>query len=203
MRKSDRPGRRHPLLLYRRWLDRFWPPTLLLGLLFLAAGGWQVFSPLPLLRSGGEAWLLGGGLLLLVLALGAALGRGLAYVQLRKDHLRLATPFLRLNVSYRRVIKAHPADFVQLFPQGESGWAERRFLEPFYGRTAMVVELNGYPLSRALLRLFLPRQMFSPLTTGFVLLVPDWMAFSAELESRRGAWLQGQNPGKRPLISQR
>jgi hypothetical protein len=43
--------------------------------------------------------------------------------------------------------------------------------------------------------------MFSPLTPGFVLLVPDWMEFSEELESRRGAWLQTQANHKRPIIS--
>jgi hypothetical protein len=199
--RKIRPSRRHPILVYRRWMDRLWPPTLLLGLLLAAAGGWYSFSPAPLLHTGREAWLLASGLLLLGMSLFCYLARSLAYLQFHRDHLRLVTPFLRLKISYRRVLKAHPADFIQLYPPSQAGWAQRRFMEPFYGRTAIVLELTALPLSRSLLRLFLPRQMFSPLTPGFVLLVPDWMEFSEELETRRGAWLQTQSNHKRPIIS--
>jgi hypothetical protein len=92
----------------------------------------------------------------------------------------------------------HPTLVQQLFPPGESSWAQRSFLEPFYGKTAVVIELHGYPMSPALLKLFLPAQMFSPQFTGFVILVPDWMKMSTELDSFYGAWLQTQGVRAKP-----
>jgi P2-related tail formation protein len=34
--------------------------------------------------------------------------------------------------------------------------------------------------------------MFSPQSSGFVFVVPDWMAFSTEVDSFRSAWMQAQ-----------
>jgi len=102
------------------------------------------------------------------------------------------TPFLRLNISFRRMRSAHPALLQQLFPPQSAKWAQRRFLEPFYGKTVLVIELKGYPLSPFLLRLFLPEQMFSTRSEGLVILTDDWMKFSTELDSMHGNWLQAQ-----------
>jgi hypothetical protein len=125
-------------------------------------------------------------------ALFAFFGRHMAYVQPRSDHLRVVTPFLRLHISYRRVLSAHPSEFSQLFPPQEASWAQRRLLSPFYGQTAVVLELASYPLPPWVLRFFLAPQMFSPHTTALVLLVPDWLRFSTELDSFMGAWQQLQ-----------
>ncbi|HEX7974440.1 MAG TPA: hypothetical protein VF498_08540, partial [Anaerolineales bacterium] len=77
-------------------------------------------------------------------------------------------------------------------PARMRGWAQHRFLEPFFGETAVVIELTGFPMARSLLRLFLPSMMFLRQNTGLILLVPDWMAFSTELDSLQGNWLQVQ-----------
>jgi hypothetical protein len=120
----------------------------------------------------------------------------MGYVQAREDHIRLVTPFVNLKISYQRVRSFHTANFVQLFPPKEASWAQRRFLEPFYGRTALALELSKLPLSKGFLRLFFGPQMFLPTTTGFVLLVEDWLELSTEIDSRMGKWRQGQAPGK-------
>jgi hypothetical protein len=198
--KVKKSGARYALLLYRRTMDRVWKNTLVLGVILLAL--WY----LPLLPDRSLGWisskdlLLAGAIVVLALCAFAFLGRSMVYVQAMYDHLRLVTPFLRLNVSYRRITSTHPVMIQQLFPPQASGWAQRRFLEPFYGKTAILIELSGYPLNPTLLKLFLPAQMFSPRSTGLVILVSDWMQFSTEFDTLVGNWLQSQknrpqNPG--------
>ncbi len=192
MNKPRKIGARHPLLLYRRVMDRLWASTLVLGIILLAAWGWTWLSPTRWFAGQENNWLAVAAGILLAFTLFAYFGRFVAYVQPRRDHLGLVTPFLHLRISYRRIRSVHPADFHQLFPPNEASWAQRRLLEPFYGKTAVVVDLNEYPLPRRLLRFFLAPQMFSRRTTGFVFLVPDWMTFSTELDSFMGVAQQGQ-----------
>lgn len=190
--KSQKSGNRYPLLLYQRVMSRLWAPTLVLGLILCSVWGWEWWYGTPLLRYGNSVWLAVAGLVLLAFSLFSFFGRTMAYVQPWADHLRLVTPFLRIKISYRRVRNSHPAVFQQLFPPKEASWAQRQILEPYYGKTSVVLELTDYPISPALLRFFLAPQMFSPRSKGLVFLVPDWMAFSTELDSYRGVWLQSQ-----------
>jgi len=190
-------GKRHPLLFYRRAMDRLWVATLFLGIILGGVWVWFWMSDTPLITPGNETWILAGSVAALGFTVFAYIARRAAYVQPRRDHLRLVTPFLRMNISYRRIRSVHPASFQQLFPPGKASWAQRSFLEPFYGRTAVVIELTSYPMSPGLLRFFLAPQMFSPQSTGFVILVPDWMEFSTELDTFRSARVQAPT-GKRP-----
>ena len=79
------------------------------------------------------------------------------------------------------------------WPAEKASWAQRNFLEPFYGKTVLVVELKGFPLSPGLLKLFLPDSMFARTTTGLVLMVPDWMQLSTDIDTFRGTWLQKES----------
>jgi hypothetical protein len=189
-------GKRHPLLIYKRAMDRALSAAVLLGVLIVVAWGWIYFGE-PQRMPDVTPWLIAGGLVAFVFIVFAYLARWMAYVQPRSDHLRVVTPFLNLKVSYRRIRSVHPSDFQQLFPPHEASWSQRNFLEPFFGMTAVVVELTSYPLNRGMLRLFLPRQMFSTGMPGLVFLVPDWMALSTELDSFQGIWLQFQKPRRK------
>jgi hypothetical protein len=122
----------------------------------------------------------------------------MAYVQPRHYHIRLVTLLAHQRL-YRRLISTHPADFAQAFPPKDASWAQRRLFEPFYGMTVVVLELSAFPLPPALLRLFLAPQMFYRRAKGIVLLVPDWMALSTELDSLVGAWQQEQKRRNMPL----
>jgi len=176
-------GRRYLLVLYAHMLNRWWPAVFFLGAALLALA-WG------LRRWPFEQWrwrtmasvggiVLFGALLLLII-------RRRAYVQPFGDHLRLVTPFLRLNISYKRIRRASSSAMHALFPpRSVSSW-NRGILQPLHKMTAIVVELNGYPVSQAVLRLFLSPFFFKDKTPHIVLLVRDWMRFSAELESLRG-----------------
>ncbi len=184
---TSKPGDRHDLLLAQRSWERLWKPALLLGVL-LSIAWWQAGTgKLPLIETADNLWVLGGAVICLLMGLFALVARNMSYVQPQAIHFRIATPFLKLDVAYRRVRSIRPVDLVQLFPPDRQSWARRRFLAPFYGYTAVAVELNGYPLPRAALQLFFPTQFFLPQATGFVLLVEDWMRLSTELDSRIGA----------------
>ena len=196
--KTSGFGKRYPLLFYRRTMDRVWKYTLFLGLLLLST--WA----LPLIRERNLGWigskdlLLAAAMVTFALTVFAFLARSMAYVQVKNDHLNLVTPFLRLRISFRRMRSAHPVLLQQLFPMDTATWAQRSFLTPFYGKTVIVVELRGYPISPALLHFFLPAQMFSPRSEGLVIMTDDWMKFSTELDTVHGTWMQAQKNKDRP-----
>jgi hypothetical protein len=175
-------GRRYPLIIYTRMMNRWGPAFLLLGAALIGIS-WAIYS------SGAEQWRwLGlasvGGLNLFVGML-MLLFRNGAYVQPFSDHLRLATPFLRLNVSYKRIRRTSPATMGSLFPPKSVSQVQADIIQPVAKMTAIVVELSAYPMSQSMLRLFLSPLFFKDKNPHFVILVNDWMKFSAELESMR------------------
>lgn len=175
-------GRRYPLVIYTRMMNRWWPAIFVLGLGLLAVAwalrswGYEEWRWLVFASIGGLSVFLG--ILLLIL-------RRSAYVQPFSDHLRIVTPFLRLNISYRRIRRTSMSNMGALFlRQSVSAW-RAEIIEPLAKMTAMVVDLNGYPMSQSTLRLFLSPLFFKDKTPHFVILVNDWMKFSAELDSMR------------------
>ncbi len=178
-------GHRYPLLLYIRMLDRWWPATLFLALgLFVLA--WAV-SRNPTFKSehaGRLALWFAGGLALLVTLILWGL-RFLAYVEPRAETLRVVTPFLRFDISYKRVRRIAVSEMHSIFPSNRlSGW-NREILEPLMHKTALILELNSWPLSPRLLRLFLSPFFFRDQTPHLILLVDNWMRLSTELDSFR------------------
>lgn len=189
---TRKSGTRHTLLFYRRTMDRLFSLTLILAIVLLLLLVWgELQAPGPV-DDAGEVWLMAGFLVSIGICLFAFFSRWMAYTQAHQDHLSIVTPFLNLKISYRRIRSIHPSLLQQVFPKENAKWAENSFLQPFYGKTAMVVEIRNYPMSPRLLRLFFPRYMFSPRSPGFLLLVPDWMKFSTEIDSLRGNWMQSQ-----------
>jgi hypothetical protein len=182
-----RGGRRHPLVIYRRIINRWWPETLILGALLLGLAWATYKDPLGQI----ETWrwkgmlILGAGtvfcgLLLLVM-------RGMAYVQVFPAYLKLVTPFLRLNISHKRLRRTTTTEIRTLFPPEKMrGW-KRDVIAPLGGRTVVVLDLNGWPADPSLLRIFLSSFFFKDKTPHFVILVDDWMRFSTELESLRNS----------------
>jgi hypothetical protein len=191
--KVRKSGDRHPLLLTRRTFDRVWRATLLLGLTLLAVWALPLIRETAFFGFSSKALILVGAAVSLTLCVLAFLARYAAYTRAYSDHLRVVTPLLRFNISYRRMRSAYPVLFQQLFPATGASWSQRKFLGPLYGKTAVIVELKGYPIEPKVLKLFLPPQMLSPRSTGLVILVPDWMKFSTELDTLHGNWLQTQS----------
>ena len=177
-----RAGRRYSLVIYPIVINRWWPEILTLGLALLGLAWVIQWKGLEQWR-----WLtLGviGGLILLI-SLFMIIIRKNAYVQPFSDHLRLVTPFLRLNISYKRIRQTSSSTMAGLFPPSSvSGW-KKEVIRSVAKKTAVVIELNAYPVSRAALNFFLSPLFFKDKTPHLVILVDDWMRFSSELESLR------------------
>lgn len=196
-------GHRYPLLLYTRMMDRWWPAmlTLALGLFALA---WQVRVYFP---EGDMIWrweaLTGLGIFSLIEGLFFLILRKAAYVRPYGDHLRLATPFLRMNISYKRIRRTTSATMAGLFPPSKVKGMRREIVEPLADRTAIVLELNALPMPPSVLRFFLSPFFFKDQTPHIVLLVSDWMRFSDELESLRAGGEVGtpRRRGSRSILS--
>jgi hypothetical protein len=198
-------GKKYRLLLYEYMLNRWWPMTFLTAtFIFLNVGAlwgmdWYFKNPLPSLPMTGQIIMLAVGGICLLFTLFLLIIRKMAYVQLYNDHLQLATPFFRLNVSYKRIHRVTTAQMFNLFqPKTLSGW-NRELLTPVFGNTAIVVHLTAYPMPRPVLRMFLSPFFFYDKTPHFILVVSDWMALSVELDSRRAGGKAIRQPS-RPKI---
>jgi hypothetical protein len=178
-------GRRYPLLIYTRMLNRWWPAMLVLSIALFAIT-WSI-SRMP--EGQTQPYLVmviaGLGGLTLLFTLFLLIIRKAAYVRAFPTYLRLATPFLRINISYRRFRGSTTSEMRALFPpKSLSSW-RREIIAPLSSMTAIVINLNGYPVSPTLLRLFLSPFFFKDKTPHFVILVKDWLRLSTEIDSMR------------------
>lgn len=175
-------GRRYPLVIFTHMMNRWWTAVFALGLALLALAwgirGW-----------GFEQWRWLTFAVLGVFSAFAGVGMWLfrksAYVQPFADHLRLVTPFLRLNISYKRFRRATSANMGSLFPPNSVRRSLADIVEPIAKMTAIVIEVSALPMSQAALKLFLSPLFFKDKSAHIVILVSDWMRFSAEMDSLR------------------
>jgi len=180
-----RGGHKYPLIVYQHMLNRWWPALMAIGLGMFALAYSEYIDPMAQFVSWRWQLFAGIGVLAILIGIFFVILRHLAYVQPFPEYLKLVTPFMRLNISYKRIRKTTTTEMHYLFPfKGLSGWMQDIF-EPLAGKTAMVIDLNGYPISPVMLRFFLSRFFFKDKTPHLVILVKDWMRFSSELESMR------------------
>ena len=194
-----RGGTRYRLILYTYMLNRWWRATLAIGLSLLAMVAALAWLPSILSQytfpqvEKWTLWLAGGiGVFAIFLSIFLGAVRKSAYVQPFDDHLQLVTPFMRMNISYQRFIQTSIAEMGWLFSFETLKGRKREFLRPIAGHTAIVLKLNGWPLPRWVVELFLSPYFFPDSTERLALLVSDWMRFSTELESFRSAWLDSR-----------
>jgi hypothetical protein len=166
-------------------LNRWWRPMIAMGLGMFALAYIEYIHPLAQFIA--WPWQLAavvGGLAILV-GLFFIIIRHFAYVQVYPKYLKLVTPFLRINISYKRIRKTTTTEMRYLFPpKSLSGWMQD-IMAPLANLTATVVEFTSTPISPSVMRMFLSRFFFKDKTPHLVILVNDWMMFSAELESMR------------------
>jgi hypothetical protein len=197
-------GRRYHLVIYSHMLNRWWPATLTLSLALFAVA-WGVSrtpegqaQPYLVTATAG----LGGVVFIFTLFLFTI--RRMAYVQALPTYLRLVTPFLRINISYKRFRGSTTTEMRALFPPKEmSGW-RRDIIAPLSSMTAIVINLNGYPVPVFFLRWFLSPFFFKDKTPHLVILVKDWLRFSTELESMRlgkGQEVKARRPRDNSILS--
>lgn len=192
-----RAGHKYPLVVYRHMLNRWWPAMLALGLGMFALAYSEAIDPVGRFLPWRWQFFAAVGGLAIFVGIFFWVIRFFAYVQPFPGYLKLATPFLRLNISYKRIKKTTATEMRYLFAyKSMSGWV-REIYSPLATQTAVVIDLTGYPVPAALLRLFLSRFFFKDRTSHLVILVKEWMRFSAELESMRSGVDPNPPPRKR------
>lgn len=179
---ASKGGRRYPLVIFTHMLSRWWTAVFAIGLAMLALA-WVVRS------WGFEQWRW---MTFVVLGVFTAIAglvmwaiRKSAYVQPFNDHLRLVTPFLRLNISYKRFLRTGTANMGSLFPPKNMRGSLQDIVEPLAKMTAIVIEVKSLPMSQNVLRLFLSPLFFKDKSPHIIILVAEWMRFSAEMDSLR------------------
>jgi len=197
---ARKAGKRYPLLVYRHMVNRWWTPMIALGLGMFALAYSEYIEPMAEFLPWRWQVFAGVGSLAVLIGLFFFVIRFFAYVQPYPNYLKLVTPFMRLNISYKRIRKTITTEMRLLFPpRSLSGWMQDIF-SPLASKTAMVIELTGYPISPNVLRLFLSRFFFKDKTPHLVILVEDWLRFSSELESMRTG-IEPEPVEKRPKNS--
>lgn len=196
-----RAGHKYPLIVYRHMLNRWWPPMFAFGLGMFALAYSEYIQPLGrFLPWRWQLFAAIGGLAVMV-GIFFWVIRFFAYVRPFPTYLRLATPFMRINISYKRIKKTTATEMRYLFPFKSMSWWVREIFSPLANKTALVIDLTSYPISPAVLRLFLYRFFFKDKTPHLVILVQDWMRFSSELESMRSGIDLNPPDHKRPKSS--
>jgi hypothetical protein len=181
----SKSGHRFPLILYTHMLNRWWPALLTLALALFALAYGVSRTPEGQAEPSLVIAVAGLGIVVLIVAVFLITIRKSAYVQPFHNHLRVVTPFLRLNISYRRFRSSTTSEMQALFPPANiSGWRSG-ILAPLATMSAIVINLNAHPLHPFLLRWFLSPFFFKDHTPHLVILVKDWMRFSSEMESLR------------------
>ncbi|HUF37465.1 MAG TPA: hypothetical protein VMN57_02990 [Anaerolineales bacterium] len=177
-------------------MDRLWPGTLAFGLLLLTM--WRFGEAFTdLYRPELAGLVLAAGVYATLLGLFALLARRMGYVRAFDRYLLIATPFFRFKTSYERLRGVRSVDFHRLFDLEDLSWAQERYIAPLIGSTAVVVRLTGYPVSTGVLGIFFQRYLISQKDTELVFVVPDWMGFSVELDSRYNKYRQARGMRKR------
>lgn len=190
-------GRRYPLVIYTHMLNRWWPATLTLSLALFGLAWGVSFTP----EGQAQPYLVditaGLGGIVFVFTLFLFVIRKAAYVRPYPTYLRLATPFMRINISYKRFRGTTTSEMRALFhPTSLSGW-RRDIIAPLSSMTAIVINLKEYPVSPTVLRWFLSPFFFKDKSAHLVILVKDWLRFSAELDSMRFTGKQTAKPRPR------
>ncbi len=185
-------------------MDRWWPAVFCIGLGLIALA-WPFYRDLYTRLTEPWRWMTLAGLggVVIIVSLFMLVMRKSAYVQPRNDHFKLVTPLLRLNISYRRIRRSTTATMYSLFPPRSLSGTKRDIIEPLGQLTAVVIELNAFPVSPTMLRFFLSPFFFKDKTPHFVILVQNWMGFSTELESYRagGEMPSIQKPRDQSILS--
>lgn len=179
-------GKRFRLLIY----DRMWQKWGLTSLLVALASGalWLLAPRIRFLPNSLRMLILVPALASFAIFAYVFIARRMAWVQCRLGHFHIQTPIYPLAVSYSRIKIVRPTEFSHIFDPSKEKQARREWLRPYWGMTAVVVEISKYPVKKDWLRLWFNQYMFSPQVTGFVFLVDDWMTLSRELQDFRNNW---------------
>lgn len=184
MAKKKAEGKRHRILFIRHSLTRISRNYFFVLIILLIL--WWVAPYAPgFFRPPNDIYLLWGSIVLAIGMLLALFFRSRAFVQARKRHVLIKIPLFRLRIPYERIENVRMVMFRDLYEKKKLGWAQKRFLSYYFPKTVVTINLNRFPISEGLARLFLPGYLFIPRDKGRGLVIHTkyYLDFSTEVDS--------------------
>jgi len=88
------------------------------------------------------------------------------------------------------VRETRPNTLFYVFEKGRLSRGERKFVldDKHGGQTAVIVEMNSWPMSMRWMRFWLGNLVFSSDNRALVLWVEDWMALNREISDYKDRW---------------
>jgi hypothetical protein len=188
-------GRRHPLLAYRLRYRR--QRGLYFGAAFAVLALYAAIHLLPAETWVNVPWvrdldwlLLLIGIVVLVMAIFRVIAASIPYVQCSERNVRIQAPLYQVVFSYKRVRETRPNTLFYVFEKGRLSRGERKFVrdDKVGGQTAVIVEMNSWPMSMRWMRFWLGNLVFSSDNRALVLWVEDWMALNREITDFKDRW---------------
>ena len=188
-------GRRHPLLAYRLRYRR--QRGLYFGVAFAVLALYAAIHLLPAETWVNVLWvrdldwlLLLIGIVVLVMAVFRVIAASVPYVQCSERNVKIQAPLYQVVFSYKRVRETRPNTLFYVFEKGRLSRGERKFVldDKYGGQTAVIVEMNSWPMSMRWMRFWLGNLVFSSDNRALVLWVEDWMALNREISDYKDRW---------------
>ena len=112
------------------------------------------------------------------------------YVQCSERNIKIQAPLYQVVFSYKRVHETRPNTLFHVFEKGGLSRGERKFVldDKYGGQTAVIVEMNSWPMGMRWMRFWLGNLVFSSDNRALVLWVDDWMALNREISDYKDRW---------------
>jgi hypothetical protein len=197
-------GKKHPLLVYRIRYRRYRGLYFIVAIaLFALYGGLHLLPPetwatVPWIND--LDWLLlpvGAGVLLY--AVFRLLAASIPYVQCSERNIKIQAPLYQVVFSYKRVRETRPNTLFHMFEKSKLSRGARNFVlsDQYGGHTAVVIEMNSWPMSVRVMRFWLGNLVFSADKRALVLWVEEWMTLNRELSDFKDRWRERERERKR------
>lgn len=115
---------------------------------------------------------------------------GRSYVEARPKAIFIRAGFVRMNVSYRRIVTIFPTSLGQHYPPGKLKRWERTLLEPLVQVSSTAIELRAFPMDERWLRRLWSKFIFMSKQKGLLLTVRNPLQLNQQIEHRRDRFME-------------
>jgi hypothetical protein len=188
-------GKKHPLLAYRIRYRRNRGLYFVVAVVVLAL--YAAIRLLPAETWANSPWVLNVDWLLLIIGIAVLLfaifriiAGAIPYVQCSERNIKIRAPLYQVVFSYKRVHETRPNTLFHVFEKGGLTRGERKFVlnDTYGGQTAVIVEMNSWPMGIRWMRFWLGNLVFSSDNRALVLWVENWMDLNRDLSDYKDRW---------------
>lgn len=183
-RKRRKSAQKHRIIFIRHSLNRVWRNLIVIDVILWGAWWMAPYTPGDYFKPPNDVYLFIGACALFALVILSMLMRNSGFVQAQSRHVMLAVPFFRLRIPYSNIESVRMVRYQDIWDKKGLSWANKRFMRPYRSQTVATINLNDYPMSEFLLKLFLPNYLFLPDSKGFIIYTKYYLEFNTEVDSR-------------------